>query len=102
LGVEEEGAGALPSQLDEEGPLTVSDPRRPLGVDGGRSLPGGHAGDRRGEVLSGVVGVGAAVGGCVQKRWFRCHRRRPGRAVTPSGSGGSPATVLSRSIQASK
>src|SRR5699024_8118909 len=102
LGVDEEGAGPLPSQLVEEGPVTVSDARRPLGVDGDRSLPGGQAGDRGGQLLSGVDDVWDAVGGCFQKRWFRCHRRRPGRAVTPSGSGGSPATVLSRSIQASK
>ena len=109
-GVDEPGARALAPHLDQVGPLAVAVAGGALGVDRrpGR-LPAATAAaassrprsvsTTAGHALGGLVEreVGArsvsvlAVGGGVGRRAHAAgHRRGPGRATTPSGSGGRP------------
>ena len=68
LGIEEERACTLATQLDEERSLPISDARGPFGIDGDRPIGGSQAGDRGGESVRGVDNVGDAIRGCFQKR----------------------------------
>ena len=116
--VDQPGAGALAAQLDQVGALAVAVARGALGVDR-RPGPSPAARRRRPRAsprsVSTTVGTPSA-GSCSGTRGaVRCRRRGrlaavvgahqragPGRATTPSGSGGRPAMVHSRSAQASR